>query len=197
MEVETDLHDYILQFDNAMPEEIFKNFKKICINYKNFEEARVIDDNKKIVKQVVRPLIRKTSTWPIQNINTKSLTQAHWANILQYFFKFFVELYQKQINSFQKFKVDDIQILKYGQGGHYKFHTDYNRTVPRAYSCIFLVNEDYEGGELVFQYPNSYKVTKISKKENKMIIWPSNFLYPHSVMPVTKGERYSVVSWAS
>ena len=31
---------------------------------------------------------------------------------------------------------------------------------------------------------------------NRLIIWPSNFLFPHSVLPVTKGLRYSVVAWA-
>ena len=31
---------------------------------------------------------------------------------------------------------------------------------------------------------------------NRMIIWPSTFLYPHTVKPVTKGTRYSVVAWA-
>ena len=36
----------------------------------------------------------------------------------------------------------------------------------------------------------------VEKKANRMIIWPSNFLYPHSVKPVTEGIRYSVVSWA-
>ena len=29
-----------------------------------------------------------------------------------------------------------------------------------------------------------------------VIIFPSNFMYPHRVEPVTKGARYSYVSWA-
>jgi predicted 2-oxoglutarate/Fe(II)-dependent dioxygenase YbiX len=28
-----------------------------------------------------------------------------------------------------------------------------------------------------------------------MLIWPSNFLYPHKVNPVKKGIRYSMVCW--
>ena len=62
---------------------------------------------------------------------------------------------------------------------------------------MVFINDNYEGGELVFKYPNSEDTTKIDKKKNRIIIWPSNFLYPHSVFPVTKGERYSVVAWAS
>ena len=88
------------------------------------------------------------------------------------------------------------EVLKYEPGGHYKFHTDHNMKIPRSFSCIFLVNDNYKGGELCFRYPQSDKITTIEKKENRMIIWPSNFLYPHCVKPVTEGERYSVVAWA-
>jgi len=196
MEINTDLHDYIIEFDNAMPKEVFKNFKKICINSKNFKDAKIIKNHKEEIGERIDPSIRKTSMWAIENINTKSLTEAHWTNLLLYTFKFFIEHYQKQIKSYEKFEVRELQILKYGLGGHYTFHTDHHKTIPRVFSCIFLVNDNYEGGDLVFKYPNSNKITKINKKENKMIIWPSNFLYPHSITPVTKGERYSVVAWA-
>ena len=29
----------------------------------------------------------------------------------------------------------------------------------------------------------------------RLVMWPSNFMYPHSVSPVTKGTRYAIVSW--
>ena len=60
------------------------------------------------------------------------------------------------------------------------------------------MNNDYEGGELVFYDPdqksNPYK---INVKPGRMIMWPSNFLYPHEVRKVTKGTRYSIISWIS
>jgi predicted 2-oxoglutarate/Fe(II)-dependent dioxygenase YbiX len=28
-----------------------------------------------------------------------------------------------------------------------------------------------------------------------LLIFPSNFMYPHRVEPVTNGERYSFISW--
>ena len=37
---------------------------------------------------------------------------------------------------------------------------------------------------------------KIPVKQGSLVIWPSSFQYPHGVLPVTKGERYAVVSWA-
>ena len=70
------------------------------------------------------------------------------------------------------------------------------RLLIEVMSCIYFINDDYEGGDLHFKYPNSDDVTVIQKKRNRIIVWPSNFLYPHSVKEVTKGERYSVVAWA-
>ena len=45
-------------------------------------------------------------------------------------------------------------------------------------------------------YRGEFRELIIEKKSNRMIVWPSNFLYPHAVKPVTEGIRYSIVSWA-
>ncbi len=37
--------------------------------------------------------------------------------------------------------------------------------------------------------------THITLKAGEIMIFPSNFLYPHRVDLVTKGTRYSYVSW--
>jgi predicted 2-oxoglutarate/Fe(II)-dependent dioxygenase YbiX len=37
--------------------------------------------------------------------------------------------------------------------------------------------------------------TEIKFKQGDLIIFPSIFLYPHRVEPVTKGVRYSFISW--
>ena len=57
-------------------------------------------------------------------------------------------------------------------------------------SIIGLLNDDYEGGELIM-----FEDKKIDTKKGDLLIFPSNFLYPHKVTPVTKGVRYSYVSW--
>ena len=90
-------------------------------------------------------------------------------------------------------KLECIQILKYEQGGFYVEHTDHFSGRPRTLSGIYFLNNDYEGGDLIFNLDN--KDYKIEKKPNRFIVWPSNFLYPHRVTPVTKGVRYSVVTW--
>ena len=57
-------------------------------------------------------------------------------------------------------------------------------------SIIGILNDDYEGGELIM-----FEDKKIDTKKGDLLIFPSNFLYPHEVAPVTKGVRYSYVSW--
>ena len=57
-------------------------------------------------------------------------------------------------------------------------------------SVIGVLNEDFEGGEI-----EMFENTKIKPQTGDVLIFPSNFLYPHKVCEVTKGTRYSFVSW--
>ena len=57
-------------------------------------------------------------------------------------------------------------------------------------SVIGVLNDDYEGGKLIM-----LEDKKIDTKKGDLLIFPSNFLYPHQISPVTKGVRYSYVSW--
>ena len=59
-----------------------------------------------------------------------------------------------------------------------------------------MLNNDYEGGNLCFKDNITNNETVIDTKPNRLIIWPSNFLFPHSVRPTNKGTRYSIVAWA-
>lgn len=191
MEINQDLHNYIVTFDNVLDENNLISFEKFCKEI-NFQKAQVSNFG----KQSLDEKTRKTLNFSLNNLNTKSLTEVHWCNFLNYIFTIFLKDYAKikEIPCFEY--LVDIQILKYVKQGHYKFHVDNCAAIHRIYSCIFLINDEYEGGDLIFKYPGTDKITKIEKKKNRLIIWPSNFLYPHSVLPVTNGERYSVVAWA-
>jgi predicted 2-oxoglutarate/Fe(II)-dependent dioxygenase YbiX len=46
------------------------------------------------------------------------------------------------------------------------------------------------GGELIF-----FGDTKYDFGAGDVLVFPSNFMFPHSVDTVTEGERYSFVSW--
>jgi hypothetical protein len=86
---------------------------------------------------------------------------------------------------------------KYETGMYNKIHCDNYRTmfdgiwkgVP-IYSVISFLNDDYEGGELVF-----WDDFVINKDIGKVVVFPSNFLYPHQITEVKNGTKYSCSSY--
>lgn len=58
-------------------------------------------------------------------------------------------------------------------------------------TALGLLNDDFEGGELVM-----WEDEVIKFKGGDLLVFPSVFLYPHRIEPVIKGVRYSCVSWA-
>jgi predicted 2-oxoglutarate/Fe(II)-dependent dioxygenase YbiX len=82
-------------------------------------------------------------------------------------------------------------LLKYSEGCFYTQHTDSFKSIPRAVSCSFILNDDFEGGEFAF----FNREIKYKLEKGDALMFPSNFMYPHEVMPVTKGTRYSIVTW--
>jgi predicted 2-oxoglutarate/Fe(II)-dependent dioxygenase YbiX len=57
-------------------------------------------------------------------------------------------------------------------------------------SAVGLSNDNYKGGEFVICGE------ELKLKAGSLLIFPSNYVYPHSVKPVISGTRYSFVSWA-
>jgi predicted 2-oxoglutarate/Fe(II)-dependent dioxygenase YbiX len=56
---------------------------------------------------------------------------------------------------------EQLQVLRYTEGGHYKPHQDvfYQDKNKRLYTLIIALNDDYEGGETTFPYLNEkYKL---------------------------------------
>jgi predicted 2-oxoglutarate/Fe(II)-dependent dioxygenase YbiX len=93
------------------------------------------------------------------------------------------------------------ELMKYEIGGMFKPHYDqfaggedsYDSSTRRVVSCVALINSEFEGGELRF-FEGKYKYTPKLEKGD-IIMFPSNFLFPHEVTEVTKGTRYSIVTW--
>ena len=82
-------------------------------------------------------------------------------------------------------------LLRYNEGQFYIQHTDSFKAQQRALSCSFLLNDDYGGGEFAF----FDREIMIKGSKGSAIVFPSNFMYPHEIMPVTSGTRYSVITW--
>lgn len=97
----------------------------------------------------------------------------------------------------EKFKYAEInrdsgyEILRYQPGEFYTEHVDHFTEAPRSVSCSFAINDDYEGGEWAFF--NREQTVKLPK--GAAIMFPSNFMYPHEILPVTSGTRYSIITW--
>jgi hypothetical protein len=83
------------------------------------------------------------------------------------------------------------ELLRYKEGQFYTQHTDSFKARPRSVSCSFILNDDYEGGEFAF----FNRELKYKLKKGSCIMFPSNFMYPHEIMPVTSGTRYSIITW--
>jgi len=111
------------------------------------------------------------------------------------------------INPFYEFEVRDSevpQLLSYGIGGHYLPHIDgyaewtnpdgtkqWRKSVDRDLSVVVYLNDDFEGGDFVFPHLH----IRIRPKPGMMIAFPSTQEYLHGVEPVTRGHRYSIVTW--
>ena len=89
-------------------------------------------------------------------------------------------------------KDEGYSILRYQPGGKYDPHTDQGPEHNRAITIILNLNDEYEGGKLTF-HNNSYG---FDLKKGDIVVFPSSFVYDHCIHPITKGIRYSVVTWA-
>ena len=190
-----ELKDYIKVFDNAMKPEIVGSLIKY-LNKVKFNPALVVNPVK---GGVVNKEVRNTNTWVFDD---SSYSNAHWKNFLNYTLIKVYQEYEKTLNLKADRGIDcrniqSLEALKYEEGGFYKLHHDHGFTVPRTLSLIMCLNNDYEGGELIFHEPKKGpgKIRTVYPKPGRVIIWPSTFLYPHSVEKVTKGTRYTIVSW--
>ncbi len=82
-------------------------------------------------------------------------------------------------------------LLRYEKGDFYIEHIDYFKLTPRVVSLSFALNDDYDGGEFGF----FGRKQKIKLKKGDAILFPSNFMFPHEILPVQNGTRYSIITW--
>ena len=102
-----------------------------------------------------------------------------------------IEKYNEKFKHAHILKDSGYELLKYEKGGFYTQHVDSFTEIPRTISCSFILNNNFKGGEFSF-FDNKHIYPL---KKGSAIMFPSNFLYPHSVLPVTEGTRYSIVTW--
>ena len=118
-------------------------------------------------------------------------------------------------------EMEEVKLLKYTQGGRYKWHTDCGakEISTRKLSAIIQLSDEknYEGGDLEFGITNEswegdtnftqklkkFKMQDIIKAKTSnytatrtrgsIVIFPA-FL-SHRITPITNGIRYSLITW--
>ena len=150
----------------------------------NGESATVGSGAEGVIDKKIRD-VNKIST-PINNGIGATLTGIG-LNINQNYFKFDVK------------GSNQSEFLRYGIDGHYNTHIDTffdlkdvkNLLSVRKLTVLLFLNDDFEGGKFFLStggdryYP--------PQKAGTVVVFPSFF--PHSVEPVTEGNRVSLVNW--
>ena len=106
------------------------------------------------------------------------------------------QFFNYDLNGYDSFQYTEYQAH---EGGKYDFHMDTimgknkptNMPETRKLSVTLVLNDDFEGGE--FAFFNRELIYKLEKGD--ALMFPSNFMYPHEVIPVTNGTRYSIITW--
>lgn len=86
------------------------------------------------------------------------------------------------------------EFLMYDVKGKYETHVDtfHSRTNDtRKLTVLVFLNDDFEGGK--FYIANGHERMYPEQKKGTVLIFPS--FMPHGVEPITKGIRYSIVTW--
>jgi len=91
--------------------------------------------------------------------------------------------------------MEPLQLARYGKGDYYGQHLDIGPGKARMRKLSVSIQlsdaQSYDGGDLVMwghQVP-------MERSRGTLVAFPSYLV--HEVTPVTRGERYSLVAWAS
>jgi len=95
------------------------------------------------------------------------------------------------------------QLLRYHANGFYNSHSDaenmnlekktWSKVIDRDLSLLIYLNDDFEGGNLLF---DKFNYT-IRPKAGTAVLFPSDHRYLHTAQTVHKGIRQALVSWGA
>lgn len=98
----------------------------------------------------------------------------------------------KTLNENLVFESDQgYSLRKMVQGEYYKEHIDQSENNSWKITASVVINDNFEGGDFCF----FNRELKYTLKKGDLLMFPSNFMYPHEVSEITKGTRYALVTW--
>jgi predicted 2-oxoglutarate/Fe(II)-dependent dioxygenase YbiX len=179
------MKEWIGYYEDILTNELSEN---LALNSKGWKQSTFTNEKGLVKNSLERVVMDETHIR--ENME-------YWAELL-FSTTEVIKLYQKKHSYMKWFKPNrttDFRINKYSEGGFMSEHADnihhshgQEYGYPSA-SLLFFLNDGYEGGELVIA-DNVY-----TPKRNSAIIFPSNFMFPHHVNKITKGTRYSMITW--
>ena len=181
-----DLRDYIVVFENIVSNELCDEILEEYNNDKNWMNT--------ITGVGLSRDVRRCDAINMSEKFIIAQNQEKRKNIDKKLFVCAGEAIKKYNERFKHSKIQGdsgYTLLRYQEGEFYSQHTDHFLQAPRIVSCSFTLNDNFEGGE--FGFFNRELVHKPPK--GSALMFPSNFLYPHEVMPVTRRVRYSIITW--
>ena len=125
-----------------------------------------------------------------KNLKTRKRIDERLFDIITNHLKKYLEKYNS-LGYIQVTEDTGYMLLRYKTGDYVKKHVDTSSDQHRTRSCSLILNDDYEGGEITF-FDGQIKP---NLKRGDLLIFPSSFTYPHQVLPVTSGTRYSIITW--
>jgi predicted 2-oxoglutarate/Fe(II)-dependent dioxygenase YbiX len=181
------INDYIVVFEDVITHALCDSILEEFSNEEEWQET-VVDQG------VIKENIRSAETIVISYPHVIGKNPKVRQKLDKYIFASAGLAIKKYNEKFPLCRIEEdsgYELLRYKEGQFYVQHTDSFKARPRAVSCSFALNDDYEGGEWGF----FDREMVIKAPKGSAVLFPSNFMYPHEIMPVTKGTRYSVITW--
>jgi len=186
--MKTDLKDYIQVFENMIPDDVCNTSVKE-LDSANWEQHLFYnkkENNKKSLSG------NKELNVSYDSISTRQILMDC---IYQTLINYLNNLSFPWFSSWSGYA--GIRFNRYQETQLMAKHCDHIFTLfegnPRGIpilSVVGSINDDYEGGEFIM-----FDDYHVELPKGAIMVFPSNFLYPHKVEPVTKGTRHTFVSW--
>jgi len=178
------MKEYILEIKKAIP----SIFCEKIINYfdHSYNDALTVgspDVNKNVRNCVTRSIL-ETKTFG-EKICSNAIKEKIFTCVSAYKNRYDIDIS----------RISQLDILKYEFNEYkagYDFHQDFGDKVSERHLSISIcLNNEYEGGEFVFDLPSGKYV--VPQNIGDAVIFPSNFMFPHQVNKITKGIRYALI----
>lgn len=169
-----------------------------CKTIIEWSENEKLFESSKVGKFQVNQAIRKSKTFkmpedsPYIDVLLKKLNDA----FREYCEEYLEDAYLISIQESTKdgYYFEPLQCTKYDQDDYYRWHIDQGsdpKSICRLVSFVLYLNDDFEEGGTEFAF-DTYKC-----KAGEVLIFPSNFLFPHCGQKVKTGTKRIITTWVN